>query len=361
MTKDDFTKIEMIDTAHILHIMPIQELQSVADGLSIEQLTAVLLALKESKGTQGFERLRALIHGIDDKKKLETIGKNLELAQVISLLGAIKEVENGLQIKLSPILVGMPHHIFSSLLATASPDHCEILKQECNSESLLYHLTIISHELENLSLTYADILESLNNEIASLSPRELSRVELSALNKKITTLSDSYEELLIKINKLLLITWNTSRADLLEKLSSLKESITKILLIRIGKPRTPFGTPTGLFQELEKSLNAIFGNPNDPQDIEALRDDEPAIEALVKFSIWYLQDYWELGLLPNIKKAEDLDLNPQEHSLEDRQEHQKKLFEEVEMNLSSVGLKTVRDLKRQGICSRKTLREFIQK
>jgi len=100
---------------------------------------------------------------------------------------------------------------------------------------------------------------------------------------------------LATLNKALQLAWNSNRVDLIEKLSTAKETCQKFVISIIGHPRHAVNPPTGLYARLEARLNAVFGNPSDPNDIEAAGNDEPAMEALVKFSIWYLKDYWDLG------------------------------------------------------------------
>ena len=84
------------------------------------------------------------------------------------------------------------------------------------------------------------------------------------------------------------------------------------------------------------------------ETIEALHDEDPACDALVKFSVWYLQDYFELGLLPEVTNEAELDRDPQRYR------------ELARQRLHRLGLKTVGDLKRAGIFSRATLAEHVK-
>lgn len=128
----------------------------------------------------------------------------------------------------------------------------------------------------------------------------------------------------------------------------------------VGIPRCNGAQATGLFALLEQKLNAVYGNPLDPNDIEALDNSDPAIDALVKFSVWYLRDYWEIGLLPMVKNERDLDLSSRRYSERNRAEHREKLFVMVQENLERLGLDKVKDLKKARIYSRETLQDFIR-
>ena len=90
-----------------------------------------------------------------------------------------------------------------------------------------------------------------------------------------------------------------------------------------------------------------------------MKDDEPAVEGLVKFSVWYLKDYWELGLLPGVEKQADLDIDMEKHTEAERAEYREKLFTLARDTLDQVGLSTVGDLKNAFIFSKQTLQEYI--
>nr|NGX58750.1 hypothetical protein [Chlamydiota bacterium] len=114
--------------------------------------------------------------------------------------------------------------------------------------------------------------------------------------------------------------------------------------------------PTGIYLLFEQIISSPFAS-EDPN--KTLQDDEPGVEALAKLSLWYMKDYWEMGLLPSIKNEDQLKLDPEKHSDKECQEYREKLMEEVNDNLEKFDLKTVGDFKKVFIGSKELLRGYI--
>jgi hypothetical protein len=190
---------------------------------------------------------------------------------------------------------------------------------------------------------------------------EVTSTQIALLTEEIENNANTYQSLLEKINRLLMLIWNTNRTDLIEKLSIAKETVQRVLNMRIGNPKTEVTSSTGLFGHFEQRLSAVYGGADNQQDIETLDDDEPALEALAKFSIWYLRDYWEIGLLPKITDPQHLIFRQERQLDEHPSSFREKLYQEVQANLKKLQLSTVKDLKQREIFSRATLKEYIQK
>ena len=203
-------------------------------------------------------------------------------------------------------------------------------------------------------------IDSFDQRLDLIKVEELSRIAILELNKQIDKFSIDFNALHERANKALAIAWNTNRLDLIESFSKVKDSCQKYTAYGIGEPKTLRAAATGLYGKLDQSLFAVFGDPKDPSDLEALKETEPAMEALVKFSVWYLKDYWEMGLLPSVTNQEDLDLNMEQHTETERAAYREKLFNEVKKNLQKIGLFSVSDLKKAHIFSKKTLHEYIE-
>ena len=124
----------------------------------------------------------------------------------------------------------------------------------------------------------------------------------------------------------------------------------------IGFPGNDYILPKGLYAKFEEKLNTIYSGFNHG---EGLLDEDPAIEALANLSIWYLQDYWELGLLPEISNIQQLDLDPKHYNESERSDFKADLFLKVRKNLESKGLKTVFDLKSNQIFSKGMLKNYL--
>lgn len=227
------------------------------------------------------------------------------------------------------------------------------------TEPVQHHLTVLTHEIVHQIPEYATKIDDLEQEIANLNPAEMGHSDLKNIVHRIEEGAKFYEKTINKINKVLTLAWNTNRTDLIEKLSVAKEISQKLIGSLVGSRRTISSEPTGLFAKLEDHLNRVYGILYDQQDIEALEDDEPAIEALVKFSIWYLRDYWEIGLLPKITDPADLELEASHFPHDHKMEFRENIYNEVINNLSKLGLNYVKDLKEARIYSKATLIDYI--
>jgi hypothetical protein len=282
--------------------------------------------------------------------ELEAAGKTLNLQQLYAILDYAAKAHPEVHWKLSPLFVGLPHPLFSQLLLAASPHQLEVLKLEAMTEPLQHHLTLISHEVDHVISQNLDLLDKIATEISLLT---IEGKEPRPLKRELKSQLETYHEALNLINKALVLTWNSNRADLIDKLSHAKEQCQRALIHTIGQPKTAFGEAKGLFAQLEESLAAIYGNPS---EIESADDEEPALEGLAKLSLWYLHDYQEVGLLPSTRK---LDLDPASHTEQERLAYREKLMGEVQENLTKLGLVTVRDLKKAGIYKLEQLKRYI--
>jgi len=341
--------------------MALNDIKTHASELSDEQLTLLVGHIHTAKEKCWKKILVALIAGIENRTELEKIGKLLSPSQFFEILEKRKEVETNSQRKISPLIVGMPHETFRSILDTITPHELALLQQEGYAEPIQHQLTLFTHDITFQLELFLEKLRSLEDAIDSLDPSSLSHHDIDTLQNNISLTGKEATENIHRINNALAIGWNTNREDLIDALSFQKESWQKYDTYVIGSPQSGSQDPTGLYARLYAHLNIIFTNPANPKDINGLKDEEPAIEALVKFSIWYLQDYWDLGLLPQVKALDQLDLDPDKHSNRERVDYRASLFTQAQKNLEKLGLKNVSDLKKHQIFSREILQEYIQK
>lgn len=288
--------------------------------------------------------------------QLEAVGKSLTLPQALQLLDYAAEADPQFHWKLSPLLVGMSHSLFSHILLSATPQQMNILKLEAVTEPIHHQLTLLTHKVTHQLPLALEQVDQISSEIALLSVAEAKDPNL--LRNKLKTQSIWYESTLALISKTLSLAWNSNRPDLIDKLSHAKEWCQRTLMRIIGHPKTAFGEATGFFAKLDENLDTVYGNPRDPAAIEASDDDEPALEGLAKFSIWYLKDYQELGLLSDTVL---LDLDPATHSEKERLEYREKLIDQVRQNLAASGLSTIKDLKQADIYSADALKAYLFK
>lgn len=304
------------------------------------------------------EKLKAIIRALNQRPELETIGNSLNTQQFITLVESVLELNDKNHWKLSPLLVGMSHETFYDAFSKLKEKDLAVFKVESVTEPVQHHLTMISHKMNGEIEHIVKELSAFEKSIVDSDPQKLLMNDVQALIEQIEHFSQKLLNLIDISKKALSIAWNTHRVDLIETFNRIKDSCQKLTLLGIGKPSTLSEPRTGLYDKLYQHLFQIYGDPLNNTDPETLLDTEPAMEALVKFSIWYLKDYWEIGLLPTVKHLEDLDV---EHSSEqERIQFRENLFNQAKENLSKIGLNTVLDLKTHFIFSKGTLQEFIR-
>jgi hypothetical protein len=359
MNERELSTYSTEEISQLILITPADQLSALASSLTPEQVSIVTHLLEVKREPHWREKISAVIQGLTETKQLEAVGRSLSLPQILYLLDESNKNEGNGHWKLPPLFVGMPHRLFTQMLLGASPTQMNALKQEVITESLQHHLTVLTHEIVHQIPEFAAKIDDLEQGIANLNVSEMEHADLRGISHQIEDAAKFYEDTIHKINKILALAWNTNRADLIEKLSMSKELSQKLIGSLVGIRRSRTDEPSGLFAKLEDRLNRVYGLANDPQDIEALENDEPAIEALVKLSIWYLRDYWEIGLLPKVINPIDLDFEASHFNHDQKMELREHWHHEVTNNLSKLGLNCVKDLKEARIFSKSTLLDYI--
>lgn len=309
---------------------------------------------KEVTDSQWKGDLRGLLQEITTVEELEAMGSALNLAQLLELLDfAAGDKEQSW--KLFPIFVALPHQIFSELLFDISDKRKQQLQQLCVTEPLQHHLLLFVHELKMLfELAQRQFLEQ-QQKIQELRVLDLEPHVLEGVQAGFTEFQQQIHKICCKIENALSLAWNANSSELVEVLSGYRERYERFLFSAIGHPSSPFTKASGLFLKLEEHLSSVFDIDQD--EFDALDDKEPAIEALARFSVWYVEDYWKLGLLPKVDDPKELALPllGGNVTLLERYRH------DVEQNLERIGLKTVRDLKQHHLVSKSLLHHYILK
>ncbi len=359
MSFDDFAVLSNEDAVKIAFEKKIDDLEFIVPKMTLDQIRSFLAKLTPQYDPQWRHRLHVLLKGINEYSKLEAVGKILSAQQIQEIFDYAHQTAQNENWKLSPLLVGISHYAFMQFLRSASSIQMQYLKQEVFSEPLQHHLSVLTHQLLNEIPRDDELLIKLEKTIEQLDASTLNHQDLSIISGNLDQLRENFEQSIHIINKILALTWIANRADLIEKLSTAKESCQKQLDKVLGLP-TGYDRPSvGLYAKLEKHLQGVFGNPYDPADIEAAIDDEPSLEALTKFSLWYLRDYWEVGLLPSIVDPEVLDRIAEQPIRDEDTDLRIVLLAQVRDNLVKLGLSTVKDLKKAGIFSKQLLIEHI--
>jgi hypothetical protein len=331
------------------------EIKKSISSLSPQKITAEVLDLQKNTDSTTSQKIIAAVQGLSETKQLEAIGRGIHAPFFLSIIEAIYQKQVAPN-RLLPILVGLSPLVFFEMLQHLPNEQLDVLKMEGAFEPLQHHLTLFVKETEIQEEELLKAIEELERQMSHFYHADISFQEIKQMQEQIENSRLRYTQLLHTIDKALAITWNTSRIDLLDKLSKLKER-SHLQLIRIGSSGSSTSPSLGLFAAMEEHLSCIFSSSS-THDIEVLQDDDPAIEALTKFSLWYPTDYWDIGLLPSIERREDLEL-----SLKQQESHTSPnrlaILELVQKNLEKLGLRKVKDLKQAYIFSKRMLQEYI--
>lgn len=318
----------------------------------LDELAAWVTSIDENHDPEWHHRIIDLFHQMNDRLHLETLGKAVTAQQALAIIRSCLRANVIEQSKLTPLLAGLQELTFRQMLSEAKNAEMQVMKRESLTEQVQHLLTLFISEMGNIIRDYTVAITALEKDIDVLSIDELSKEEVLTLFERIDAVSHLFSQALEQTNQALALSWNTMRLDLIEKLNAIKDVFYKFSALVIGHPRAAERSPRGLYAKLEEKLFLVYGNPTNPMEI--VRDDEPAFNSLSKLSIWYVQDYWDIGLLPGIK-------NPQLLPEKDLSKNRENLIQEAKNNLEKTGLKTVKDLKEALIFSKATLKEFIDK
>lgn len=311
--------------------------------------------LKENnKHLRSQQQLFLELQNFQDGHHLELFAKSFLKEELFNLLPLFLNHPQLFEDKLNPILAGLNKDNFYFLIQNANEKEIEFLKKESKGIPLQYHLRILAEDqIHQIELIDANVL-SLEMIIDHIDLEKMGLNDTKELFQKIDQLSNSIKQQIEVLKKALNLAWNSDREDLIENLSHLKETVEKYDLLIIGHPSDPKTKKqsTGLYKKLERHLSEIYGDLNHLQEVRA-------IDALGKLSIWQPSDYFEIGLLENLKNKEALDLDKNKYSEIERAEYKEKLTLEAEEKLKSLNIQTLNDLKKHLIYSKKGLKELL--
>ncbi len=354
METPDFTLLGAEEAAQAAVRLTAKQFETQLPHFSPEQLQATLPRLTSEHDPHWQAKVGVLLQGVAQRKALEAIGRTITPQQTAELLESCADAEPLVRDRMQFILVGLRQPFFEVLLHQVSNVQLSVLRSLGNTESLQHHLTLLVHELARQAEEYALGLEDLERRIDSYDVHSVRQADIDDFLHQLQHASSYFLEGLHTIDTSLGLAWNTTRQDLIERLTQLKESWQRYLQFGIGRPGSKDRPATALYQKLEQRLSGIFGNE------ERLADNDPAIEGLAALSLWVLEDYWQMGLLPKIANTTDLELDPNTHSEKECALYKERLTATAQENLQAVGLKTVGDLKREHIYSSNMLKRYVQ-
>lgn len=318
---------------------------------SLSDCAESFVCLSKRPAIESKNKLESLFQFVDSPSTLEHLARHFSLSHFLSFLDFLKRYPS-YQNRCSFILVGLQPEIFFQALHVFESDHLDLLKNESLLEPLQYHLIQFVHKGESLHQQLDEKIQQFKQNLHLAKTEELAPDMLQGFIDCLDSCKNNLLSYLECASTALSIVWNTDRTDLIEKVSSINEALQSQLMRTIGHPSFDGLSSTGLYSFLEKTFSDIFD--------ESLKDDDDALEGLTRLSIWYLKDYWELGLLPTIQHCEDLDLNPQQYNEEERRAYQHSLFSIVHQQLKRLGIETVGDLKKAHLFSKPLLEIYIE-
>ena len=303
--------------------------------------------MEKKHGPNWKDKLQRLIETNPDKTLLESFGKDLSANQTLELIDwATAKNTPGSRHAIETLFAGISQAVFYQVLLKCSPQQLDFLKKDSSVETIQHHLSQLSHELQNRFNQFCDAVVSKRCLLDTVDLCELGQKDIQALYTSLENTLEQSHELIYVMSAALSLSWNTNRADIIQELGRTKGLCQHCLSNDVGSPRTEETPATGLWQALENRINLVFSDIDTKGAIILMKDTDSALEALVKFSLWHLRDYSELGLIP---ETDD------QMSMEDREN----LFLLAEKNLAKRGLKTLRDLKQKHIYSKRALMEFL--
>jgi len=356
----DYNKLSNKELAEVFLKMDIKMVAHVSGSLTPERAAYVVSSL-ESKAPHCKEtshRICAVFLGLTTKEQVVAVGRVMNTKFTMSLIQELIKKDQSHLWKISSLLIGLTQRVFNKILTTASDKEMAVLQHEAMKEPLQHHLTVYVHEADQELNERIDNLLQIQSALTNVDLENFSYQDLRELLDHVEDHSAKLDHFLAKLNRALGVAWNTNRPDLIDRLNKINDTCHRAKEITIGTPRSKTSLPTGIYQTFEEALCQAFQNTN-PN--ETLQDDELGVDALGALSLWYVKDYWNMGLLPSISKEELLKLDPETHSDKECQDYRAKLMEEVNQNLEGLGLSTVGDFKSAFLGTPNLLKGYVER
>lgn len=357
MPETDYSNLDDKELTTVFQRLDPESTRKAFPKLPLSQIPKVISLFQPQLDTEWQDKLHACIRSTQDREKLQTIGKQLSIRQIKALIQFYDKKGEIPKDKFLALLMGIKPNSFEDLMRSASEEQITTLQSISETEPLHTQLTLLLHTLASKADKLGAVHDEIKQEINQFEIKKSTRSDVEALFKKIDDLSKRFERAVRKSNNALALAWSGGYEELIEKFTAYKESWLSYWETEVGSARVH----SGLYANLERRLSEIFSKTVNQSGRIYLEDDDPSTEGLALLSIWSLEDYAQVGLLPGYDSGKRLKEHLESLPQKKRQSKKTELQQAACENLESIQLSTVKDLKEQYIFSKGMLKEYIAK
>lgn len=317
------------------------------------------LARPEIDGKNWRAKLHLVFTHLLPNANFTLFASQLNVEQILEIIHFVQTARDypSYRQKLSQLFTEISPLVFRKIIHKASDEELHFFKEEALTEVIQHHVSLLIIQIQKEFLEFCQILSKKEEFIAQMDFNLMDQKEIQDLMDSIKSFQNEAKALLELANRILTITWNTNRIDLISEIGTIKESCQRALVEIIGTIETTGEElSSGIWETLRKRINHLFSDKDCNGNLNLMKDSTPALEALIKFSIWNIQDYFEVGLLPFKNSPLSFPFTDQE---KESLKHREQLFLDAENHLNQIGLKTLLDLKKAQIYSKKALKQYI--
>lgn len=330
----------------------LEEFNQTLPRFSLVYLAESFQILEEARKGKHKAKLEDLFLFIDSPTSLQNIAAHLDRSSFTSFLRFFESHPIYVN-RLSFILAGLPSNVFCQLIGNLELNLVEVIKHESALEPLQYQLKMFYAYGEELRKKILTQIDQLIYEFNAFSHQPLTMDLFNDYLRKIEGMNQECQNHLSKLNQALSIAWHTLRADLIEELSQQKERFIQFFTSILGVPEDGLLMHSIILKSFQDAYSHVFESFQH-------HDETPSLEGLVCLSLWHIEDYIDVGLLPFFETYYDYEEYLKNASEEDRKQYQEHLFTYVQNQLNEKGLSTIGDLKTMMIFSKELLESYIK-
>ncbi len=201
----------------------------------------------------------ALLKTSADRGTLTSLGGRTTIELMLVALEWASGEASEVQHRLIPLIASIPQTVFSDGFGLMTETHMRVLRDLAAEEPIQHHLTLLMHGWAHDAEEKAKLLEQLRKQIAGYDVEAVSRSDYDQFKSSIDEMALYFHQRVDLLNKALALAWNTSREDLIDRLTTLKESWLRYMAEVVGKPASEM-EGSQAYQELDAHFQLVFGN-----------------------------------------------------------------------------------------------------